>query len=120
MNKITDRVVNIDGRFYDTKTSNDYFLKCCLSLKDMGEEHWYHPLEICDIKLIEVEDSISETILNGGTILTGLDLEMIQRVLKECNRNFWYYLREIAKMRIISIANMRELIHSIPQLRGGI
>ena len=28
MNKITDRVVNIDGRFYDTKTSNDYFLKC--------------------------------------------------------------------------------------------
>ena len=87
------RIARKNGKFYDLKTSNKSFLRVAKDLQTLGIENWYFMLEICDYSLVEVNPFACDK--NGKTTLSK---DQISRIMLECARNPWYFLREISRI----------------------
>ena len=87
------RVKRINGKFYDTGTKNTSFLQLAMDLKKLGVKNWYFMLEIKDYSLINVDPYQCDE--NGHTTLSN---DIITRIVTECSRNPWYYLREVCRI----------------------
>ena len=81
------RIKRIKGRYYDTGTANKTFLQVASDLRTVGVKNYYFMLEIIDYSLVGV-DPYEEN----------LPIDIISRIITECTRNIWYYLREVAKI----------------------
>lgn len=91
---MAQRIVRYKGHFYDMGTSNKSFLQVASDLKKLGVENCYFMLEIFDYTLVNVNPHVIDE-KTGKTILTK---DQISRVLTECARNPWYFLREIVRI----------------------
>lgn len=80
-------------RFIDTGTSNLSFLQLASDLKELGVSNYYFMLEIYDISLVHVNPHAVDE--KGNCSLTK---DEVLRVLAECRRNVWYYLREVCRI----------------------
>lgn len=78
-----------NGVYYDFDTTNTSFLVCCKDLKNAGVKYNYFMLALYDPELYGV-DPFDPT----------LDDYMIQKILTECYRNPWYYLRECGRIPV--------------------
>lgn len=84
------RIANIKDNFYDLGTSNTSFIQLSRDLKILGVKNYYFPLLIYDWTLINIDPySVDE---DG---VCNLSRDQVSRVMIECARNPWYYLREI-------------------------
>lgn len=81
------RIMKIKGKYYDTGTSNKSFLQVAKDLKTLGIKNFYFMLEIYDPSLIDVDPYADN-----------LTMDQISRIMNECTRNIWYYLREICRI----------------------
>ena len=81
------RIKRIKGRYYDTGTANKTFLQVASDLRTVGVKNYYFMLEIIDYSLVGV-DPYDEN----------LPMDIISRIITECTRNIWYYLREVSKI----------------------
>lgn len=81
------RISRIGGKFYQTNTTNKSFLQVAADLKMRGVKNYYFFLEIMDPYLVDV-DVYSPNITR----------DQISRVMIECAKNPWYYLREVARI----------------------
>lgn len=88
------RVIRLNGKFYDTGTSNRSFLQVAKDLCDLKIKNWYFLLEIRDYSLVKV-DPYS---LDEKTNHPNLTKDEIARIMLECKLNPWYYLREISRI----------------------
>ena len=91
---VRKRIMCINGRFYDTGTSNKSFLQGAKDLTTLGVKNWYFMLEIKDPALINVNPYATVK----DTDEPDLTKDQIQRVTVECVHNIWYYLREIVRI----------------------
>lgn len=83
-----------DGdRFFDIGTSNVSFLQLAMDLKSLGVTNYFFMLEIYDISLVHVDPHKVDD--KGNCALTK---DEVLRVLAECRRNPWYYLREVCRI----------------------
>lgn len=73
--------------FFDVKTKNKSFIKVSAELKKNGIDSYLFPLMIYDRDLIGV-DPFDENLSN----------EMKAKIAIEVKRNFWYFIREIARV----------------------
>lgn len=89
-----NRIGRIGNKYYDMGTTNTSFLQVAKDLKRLGIKNCYFMLEIYDISLINV-DPYAVDPATGKTTLTK---DQIARVINECVRNPWYYLREISRI----------------------
>ena len=87
------RIYRINGKLYDFGTSNKSFLQVAKDLKSLGVKNWYFMLEIVDYSLTNVDPFAEDK--NGHSTLSQ---DQVTRVMTECFRNPWYYLREIARI----------------------
>lgn len=79
------RIKRIGGKFYDTGTSNISFLQLAMDLKKLGRKNYFFMLEIFDPMVVDIDP-----------YAPNLTKEQVSRVVTECTRNMWYYLREVA------------------------
>ncbi len=82
-----NRIKRIGNKYYDTGTSNKSFLQVAKDLKSLGIHNYYFMLEIYDYSLVNI-DPYAEN----------LTRDQISRIMTECTRNPWYYLREICRV----------------------
>ena len=83
-----------DGdRFFDIGTSNVSFLQLAMDLKALGVTNYFFMLELYDISLVHVDPHKVDA--KGNCALTK---DEVLRVLAECRRNPWYYLREVCRI----------------------
>lgn len=88
------RIIRLNGRFYDLGTSNLSFRQLSVDLKTLGVKNCYFMLEIIDYTLVNVNPfAVDEK--TGKTTLTR---DQVSRILTECKRNPWYFLREIVRI----------------------
>ena len=80
-------------KFFDTGTSNVSFLQIAMDLKTLGVKNYFFMLEIVDISLVHVNPYALDD--KGNPTLTK---DEVLRILAECRRNPWYYLREICRI----------------------
>ena len=90
---MANRINRINGKYYDLGTGNTSFLQVAKDLKRLGIKNFYFMLEICDYSLININPHAVDK--DGHTTLSR---DQISRVLTECARNPWYYLREICRI----------------------
>jgi len=81
------------NRLYDIGTSNTSWLQLASDLRTLGVENWYFMLEVCDPVVVSIDPYKCDE--NGNCTLTK---DEIVRVVTECRRNPWYYLREVARI----------------------
>ena len=84
---VRSRIKRIKGKFYDTGTKNKTFLQVAKDLKQLGRKNYYFMLEIKDPSLIDVDP-----------YAPNLTHDQVSRILTECTRNLWYYLREVCRI----------------------
>lgn len=89
----TSRIKRFKGKYYDMLTGNASFLQLALDLKTLGVENWFFLLEIKDYALINVDPHAQDK--DGHTTLTK---DQIDRIIVECTRNVWYFLREVCRI----------------------
>ena len=82
-----NRIKRIGNKYYDTGTSNKSFLQVAKDLKSLGIHNYYFMLEIYDYSLVNI-DPYAEN----------LTRDQISRIMTECTRNPWYYLREVCRI----------------------
>lgn len=82
-----------DGYFIDLGTANKSFLKVAQILKLKGIKNWYFMLEIKDLSLVNIDPYACDK--DGNSILTQ---DQVSRIMTECLKNPWYYLREISRI----------------------
>ena len=87
------RIVRIGGKTYDFGTSNRSFLQVARDLQTLGIRNCYFMLELYDPSLVNINPYAVDA--NGHSTLSK---DQIDRVMLECRRNPWYYLREIARI----------------------
>ena len=87
------RIKRIGDKFYDIGTSNVSWLQLAKDLKSLGVEKWYFILEVKDPTVVGIDPHACDN--NGHSTLT---TDEIARVVTECTRNPWYYLREVARI----------------------
>jgi hypothetical protein len=87
------RLKRIGNKIYDIGTANTSFLQLAKDLRTLGVKKWYFLLELNDPTLINVNPHAVDS--NGNTTLTR---DQIARVITECRRNLWYYLREVCRI----------------------
>ena len=87
------RIARIGDKFYDLGTANKSFLQVAKDLKTLGIKNYYFMLEIYDWSLINVNPFAVDK--DGNTTLSK---DQISRIMIECARNPWYYLREISRI----------------------
>lgn len=78
------RIMRRKNRFYDIGTSNKSFLQVATDLRRLGVDNYYFMLEIKDYSLVGV-----------NPYADNLTQDQISRIIIECTRNIWYYLREV-------------------------
>jgi hypothetical protein len=88
------RIARVGNKLYDLGTNNKSFLQLAKDLKRLGIQNWYFMLEICDPSLINIDPFA----VDPKTEHTSLSKDQIARVVNECTRNPWYYLREISRI----------------------
>ena len=81
------RIKRIKNKFYDVGTSNKSFLQVAKDLKNLGIRNYYFMLEIYDYSLINVDPYADN-----------LTQDQISRIMMECVKNPWYYLREVCRI----------------------
>lgn len=84
---MANRIKRIGNKFYDVGTSNKSFLQVAKDLKSLGIHNYYFMLEIYDYNIVNI-DPYSEN----------LTRDQISRIMTECTRNPWYYLREVCRI----------------------
>lgn len=88
------RVNTIYGvKFFDLKTQNKSFLKVARDLKMLGIKNYYWMLELKDPSIIKINPFQCDE--EGHTTLSE---DQISRIILECRRNPWYFLREIVRI----------------------
>lgn len=87
------RIVHYKGKYYDLGTSNTSFLQLANDLKTLGISNCYFMLEIYDYSLVNVDPHACDK--DGKTTLTK---DQISRIITECKRNPWYFLREVVRI----------------------
>lgn len=87
------RLKRINGKIYDIGTSNTSWLQLASDLKTLGVKNWYFMLELKDHTLVNVDPYQCDD--NGMCTLTR---DQIARIVTECRRNPWYYLREVCRI----------------------
>lgn len=87
------RILRVGKKLYDLGSSNKSFVQLARDLKLLGVKHWYFPLEINDISLINIDPYACDK--EGHTLLSK---DQVMRIMTELYRNPWYYLREIARI----------------------
>lgn len=80
-------------KYYDLQTPNTSFRRVASDLKRLGVKNWYFLLEIKDPSLIGVDPHACDK--DGHTTLSK---DQISRIMTECYRNPWYFLRECARI----------------------
>ena len=90
---MASRIAKIGNRFYDLGTANKSFLQVALDLKTLGIKNYYFMLELYDLSLVNVNQFAVDK--NGNTTLSK---DQISRIMIECAKNPWYYLREICRI----------------------
>lgn len=90
---IRSRIAKIRGKFYDIGTTNKTFLKVANDLKTLGIKNCYFMLEIYDYSLITIDPYACDK--DGHTTLSR---DQVNRIMNECARNPWYFLREIVRV----------------------
>ena len=87
------RLKKYNGRLYDIGTSNVSFLQLATDLKQLGVKNYYFMLEVYDPVVLTIDPYKCDE--NGVCTLTK---DEIVRVVTECRRNPWYYLREVCRI----------------------
>jgi hypothetical protein len=87
------RIARIGDKLYDLGTMNKSFLQVAKDLQTVGIKNCYFLLEIYDYSLVNI-DPFSV----GPDGHTNLTQDQITRIMTECMRNPWYYLREISRI----------------------
>lgn len=87
------RIAKIGDKFYDLGTPNKSFLQLAKDLKTVGVKNYYFALQIYDYSLANVDPHACDK--DGHTTLSR---DQISRVLTECARNPWYFLREVVRI----------------------
>lgn len=82
-----NRIKRIKNRYYDTGTKNKSFLQVAKDLNKLGIKNYYFMLEIKDYTLVDVDP-----------YSPNLTQDQVSRIMTECTRNIWYYLREICRI----------------------
>lgn len=90
---MASRIARYNGKFYDLQTSNKTFLQVAKDLQTLGIQNFYFMLEIYDYSLVNVDPYQCDD--KGKCTLSK---DQITRILSECMRNPWYFLREIARI----------------------
>ncbi len=84
---MANRIKRIGNKFYDVGTANKSFLQVAKDLKSLGIHNYYFMLEIYDYSLVNIDPCA-----------TNLTRDQISRIMTECTRNPWYYLREVCRI----------------------
>lgn len=79
------RVVRINGKYYDTGTKNEDFKLACQYFQSHGMKNYYDPLEILDPTIISFIDKDPSELTD----------EERRRIIDETKNNVWFYFREI-------------------------
>ena len=87
------RIARINNHLIDLGTQNKSFLQVAQDLKTLGLKNWYFMLEIYDYSLVNIDPYALDS--NGHT---SLSQDQVTRIMTECMRNPWYYLREICRI----------------------
>ena len=87
------RIKRIGDRFYDIGTSNTSWLQLAKDLRELGVKNWYFMLEVKDPNVVTIDPHACDD--DGHCTLTN---DQIARVVTECSRNPWYYLREVSRI----------------------
>lgn len=87
------RIIKYKEKLYDLGTSNKSFLTLARDLKQVGVKNCYFMLEIMDVSLVNINPHACDK--DGHTTLTK---DQISRVMTECFKNPWYFLREVARI----------------------
>lgn len=84
-----------DGKLFDFGTDNKTFLRTAQDIHMVNTKltNYYFMLEIYDPEVLTIDPYAVDA--NGNTTLTR---DQITRVLTECARNPWYFLREIVRI----------------------
>ena len=90
---MASRIARYVDKFFDLGTHNKSFLLLARSLKNLGIKNFYFMLEICDTSLIGVNPYQCDK--EGHTTLSR---DQISRIMLECTRNPWYFLREVCRI----------------------
>ena len=86
--------INGTNTIIDMGTVNASFLQYAQDLKQLGVKNWYFCLEIKDIELIKINPHA----VDPRTGLPALTKDQVSRVITECFRNPWYFLREVCRI----------------------
>ena len=81
------RIRRINGKYYDFGTKNKSFLQVAKDLQTLGIKNFYFMLEIKDPAVIMIDPTLAT-----------LSKDAVMRVVTECSRNMWYYIREVARI----------------------
>lgn len=84
---MANRIKRIGNKFYDVGTANKSFLQVAKDLKSLGIHNYYFMLEIYDYNLVSIDPHAEN-----------LTRDQISRIMTECTRNPWYYLREVCRI----------------------
>lgn len=84
---MANRIKRIGNKFYDVGTANKSFLQVAKDLKSLGIHNYYFMLEIYDYSLVNIDPCAKN-----------LTRDQISRIMTECTRNPWYYLREVCRI----------------------
>jgi hypothetical protein len=87
------RIARINNHLIDLGTQNKSFLQVAQDLKTLGRKNWYFMLEIYDYSLVNIDPYALDS--NGHT---SLSQDQVTRIMTECMRNPWYYLRELCRI----------------------
>lgn len=87
------RIARIGNKLYDLGTPNKSFLQVAKDLQTVGIKNCFFMLEIIDISLVNIDPCAVDK--NGHTTLSR---DQVSRIMTECCRNPWYYLRELCRI----------------------
>lgn len=81
------QIKKVGNRFYDLGTKNKSFLLVSQTLAKLGVKNCFFMLEIKDPSLAGIDP-----------FDPNLDRATISRIVVECTKNMWYYLREVVRI----------------------
>lgn len=88
-----NKIARMGDKYYDLSTRNKSFLQLAKDLKTLGIKNWYFMLEIKDVSLVNIDPY---AVKKDGS--PDLSRDQVSRIMLECARNPWYFLREISRI----------------------
>lgn len=85
--KTSGRVKKIRGQLYDFGTRNRSFINVARELKQLGIKNFYFMLRVYDPSVVDIDPYDPH-----------ITKDQINRVILECSRNMWYYIREVVRI----------------------